>query len=81
MRRFILSFVVLLASSFCCHAQDASTGSIRGVVLDATGSCLASATISLVSNAAGFHYEQTSDAELLLPGEYTASVSADGMSP
>jgi hypothetical protein len=78
--------VISLFSSFCL-AQDGSTGAVRGIVLDLSGSRISGATIALVNNSTAFHYEQTSDAEgrfafgLLPPGDYSARVTADKMSP
>src|SRR5205807_4980236 len=70
-----------------CLAQDASTGAIRGIVLDPSGNSISGATVALVNDATGLHYEQASDHagrfafELLAPGEYSARVAADKMSP
>ena len=67
-------------------AQDA-TGAIRGAVLDSTGSRIAQASIVVVNTATGTRYTATSDAggdfafELLPPGDYSARVVAEGMSP
>jgi hypothetical protein len=82
-------FVYLAAVFFVfpCLAQDGSTGAIRGVVLDPVGRRVSRATVALVNNATGFHYQQDSDSEgrfafqLLPPGEYSARVTSDGMSP
>jgi len=79
----------LFASRFAlpCLAQDASTGAIHGTVADPTSRRVAGAIVALVNDATGFHYEQTTDSlgrfsfELLPPGEYSARVTADGMSP
>jgi hypothetical protein len=70
-----------------CLAQDGSTGAIRGVVLDPVNRRVPGGTIALVNNATGFRYLQNSDREgrfafqLLPPGEYSARVTSDGMSP
>ncbi len=48
---------------------------------------LSGATVALVNNSTAFHYQQTSDAEgrfafgLLPPGDYSARVTAEKMSP
>src|SRR5579864_4369657 len=79
----IFSAILLPAS---LAAQDA-TGSIRGIVLDSTGSRIAHASIAVVSTSTGTRYTATSDVEggfaleLLPPGDYSARVTADGMSP
>ena len=84
----LLAFIfaaILLALR--CLAQDASTGAIRGIVLDPSGKSISGATVALVNDATGLHYEQASDQagrfafELLAPGEYSARVAADKMSP
>jgi hypothetical protein len=77
----ILSFLTSLS------AQDAATGAIRGTVLDPAGSRIAQATIVAVNSATGVRYTAASDSEgrfsldLLPPGDYTARVAADKMSP
>ncbi len=86
MRCFVLAFAVSYLAQFC-PAQDSSTGAIRGVVLDASGLPIQGATIALVNEATGLHYEQTSDHagryafELLPPGDYSARAAAEKMSP
>jgi hypothetical protein len=77
MRRFVLVLIVSCLAHFC-PAQDSSTGAIRGVVLDASAVPIQGATVALVNDATGLHYEQTS---LLPPGEYSARAAADKMSP
>jgi hypothetical protein len=70
-----------------CFAQDNSTGALRGIVIDPVKRRVPGATIALVNNATGFRYQQMSDIEghlafqLLPPGEYSARVISDGMSP
>jgi hypothetical protein len=87
MSRCIFFHVAFLAISFCCFAQDGSTGAIRGTVLDPQGRIITGANVVLVNDASGVHYEQTSDIdghfvfELLPPGDFTARVTAEGMSP
>jgi hypothetical protein len=80
----LLLFLTLAAASLA--AQD-STGAIRGTVLDVSGSRIAQASIVVVNSATGTRYTATSDAEggfafdLLPPGDYSARVTAAGMSP
>lgn len=88
-----LSFVVAtLAVSILCllaisHAQDASSGAVRGIVSDSAGSRIAEATVVLVNLANGFRYSVATDAEghyafgLIPPGDYTARAAAPAMSP
>src|SRR5579864_6127574 len=86
MRRCFVLFAALVFA-LSCLAQDASTGAIHGTVLDPSDSRIAGASIVLVNNATDFRHEKTSDSagrfvfELLPPGEYSARVVADGMSP
>jgi hypothetical protein len=82
----LFAFVTfLLAGS--AFAQDASTGAIRGTVVDPGGRRIVDASIALVNSATGFRYFVTSDSagqfvfELLPPGEYSARAVAPDMSP
>jgi hypothetical protein len=83
----IAIFTVIPVLIVSCLAQDASSGAIRGTVADPFNSRIVGATIALVNNATGFHYEQTSDSigrfsfDLLPPGEYSARVTSAEMSP
>ena len=52
---FLSSIFLLLTSCFLV-AQDSATGSLRGVVLDPSGSRVAQASIALVNNANGIRY-------------------------
>jgi len=87
MRHASFCFATLLLLSLLCRAQDGSTGAVRGMVLDALGGRIAGATIALVNDSTTFHYQQTTDAEgrfafgLLPPGDYSARVTAEKMSP
>jgi len=78
-------FLLMMLSSLA--AQDSATGAIRGTVLDATGSRIPQASIVVVNTATGTRHAATSDAEgsftldLLPPGDYSARVVAQGMSP
>jgi Carboxypeptidase regulatory-like domain/TonB dependent receptor len=87
MRHIAFSFAASLLLSLLCFAQDGSTGSFHGIVVDPSGGRIVGASIALANNATGFHYQQTSDAEgrfafgLLPPGDYSARASADKMSP
>lgn len=82
---FLIALATLLAASLA--AQDSATGTIRGTVLDATGSRIPQASIVVVNTATGTRRAATSDAEgsftfdLLPPGDYSARVTAQGMSP
>ncbi len=80
----ILSLFLLLGGTF---AQDASTGALRGTVVDSTGSRIAGAVVVLVNDATGFRYSIASDSngqfvfQLLQPGDYSGRATAAGMSP
>jgi len=82
----ILPIVILFLMVVPASAQDA-TGSIRGTVLDSSGSRIAQASIVVVNTATAVRFTATSDAEgafaldLLPPGDYSARVAAEGMSP
>ena len=77
--------IIFLLGAAC--AQDASTGAVRGTVLDTTGSRIRAAQIVLIKADTGFRATMASDDEgrfafqLLLPGDYSARVTAPGMAP
>jgi len=78
--------IVLALAAFSC-AQDASTGSLRGVVVDPDSRSIAGASIIVVNDATGLRYSATTDTEgrfafeLLPPGDYSARADAPGMAP
>src|SRR5258705_6997657 len=86
MRRatFVLAVLALAVS---CLAQDGSTGSPHGTVFDPSIRRIAGATVALVNSATGFRSEQSTNSqgqfafELLPPGDYTARVTSEAMSP
>jgi hypothetical protein len=79
--------VCLVLLSALVHSQDASTGAIRGTVVDASGGRVPGASIALINNANGSHYSAISDDlgqfsfQLLPPGDYFARAIAEKMSP
>ena len=79
--------LVVLALTLSCLAQDNSTGAIHRTVFDLSIRRIAGANVALVNSATGFRYEQSTNSqgqfafELLPPGEYTARVTSEGMSP
>ena len=81
----ILALSLLLAP--LTSAQDAATGAIHGTVVDLHDLRIPGASIAVVNTATGVRYSATSDAEgrfaldLLPPGDYSARVVAQGMSP
>jgi hypothetical protein len=80
-----LAFSLLLASP--AFGQDGGTGAIHGTVFDPAGGPIGQASIVAINTATGVRYSATSDPEgrfaldLLPPGDYSARVVADKMSP
>lgn len=79
--------VLCLASSYAPRAftQTQTTGSIRGVVVDAaTGKPVANATITVTNDETGIQSKERADSEgkytvsLLPPGDYTIAAAAQG---
>jgi hypothetical protein len=76
---------ILLAS--VTWGQDASTGALRGVVLDAQGAVITNADIVAIRVETGLRYHSATDSagrfavDLLPPGQYSARAEAEGMSP
>jgi hypothetical protein len=89
--RFLFFFLLVVGVVAAClipaQAQDSSTGTIRGVVVDASGSRITQASVVIVSTATSRRYSAISDEEgrfaldLLPPGDYSARAVAQGMSP
>ena len=84
---FSIFLLAILSISPYLNAQDSATGSIRGVVLDPAGARVPWASIVAVNTATGLRHTANSDSEgrfvfgTLAPGDYSARVEADGMSP
>ena len=88
--RGLLNLAIVLALCFpasMLHSQDASTGAVRGLVLDPDARPVPNATVALVSDNTGALRSTNSDADgrfaldLLSPGEYSARAEIKGMSP
>jgi hypothetical protein len=82
----LIFFVFIPLTILSLRAQDSATGSLRGTVVDFTGSRVPQASIVVVSAATGARHSATSDAEghfaiELPPGDYSARTVAQGMSP
>src|SRR5579864_2666462 len=83
----LLLFVIMMPAPIRLMAQDSATGVLRGTVLDSTWGRIPQATIVVVNAATGARYTATSNAEggfaleMLPPGDYSARVEAQGMSP
>ena len=79
--------LLLIAMTSMLAAQDSATGAIRGTVLDSSGGVVAQASIVVVNSSTGARFSATSSVtgafgfELLAAGDYSARVTAQGMSP
>lgn len=68
-------------------AQDASTGALRGTLLDASGARIAQTAVTVVNAATGVTHIAITDSEgrfaalALPPGEYLAGASSPGLTP
>lgn len=87
---FSLWLFIAAAVLFCIPAlvtgQDSATGSIRGTVFDPTGARIPQALVVVVNSGTAARHTATTDAEghfalELPPGDYSARVEAQGMSP
>jgi hypothetical protein len=84
-----LAFVLLtlVLGVTMAWAQDASTGALRGTVLDAQGKAMTNADIVAICVETGVRYHTATDAagrfvvDLLPPGNYSTRAEAEGMSP
>jgi hypothetical protein len=82
---FLFQLILLIGSR--AWSQDASTGALRGVVLDAQGAVITNADIVAIRIETGVRYHSATDSagrfvvDLLPPGKYSARAEAEGMSP
>jgi len=80
----VFLFLFFLAAAY---AQDASTGALRGSVLDSSGGLISGAEVVLINADTGSRAAMASDGhgrftfQLLPPGDYSARVTAPGMAP
>jgi Carboxypeptidase regulatory-like domain/TonB dependent receptor len=80
-------FLIIILIASAAWAQDASTGALRGVVLDAQGAAITEADIVAIRVETGVRYHSATDSvgrfvmDLLPPGKYSARAEAEGMSP
>lgn len=85
-RRLLLTFW-MVASFAALFSQDSATGSMAGTVFDPSGGRVLGASVAIVNTAMATRYSTITDAEgrfalnLLPPGDYSARVEAQGMSP
>ena len=83
-QHLLFAHLLLLLSLW---GQDASTGALRGVVLDAQGAAITNADIVAIRVETGIRYHSATDSagrfavDLLPPGQYSARAEAEGMSP
>ena len=83
-RVFICQLIIISAVA---TAQDASTGALRGVVLDAQGAVITHADIVAIQVETGIRYHSATDSagrfvvDLLPPGNYSARAESENMSP
>jgi carboxypeptidase family protein len=81
------TLAIVLGTPVQLAGQDSATGSIRGTVVDPAGARVTQASIVVVNAGTGTQYTATSDSEgrfaleLLPPGDYSARVETEGMSP
>src|SRR5579859_4208002 len=81
---FLLLFFLAASAAW---AQDASTGGLRGVVLDAQGAVITNADIVAIQVETGIRYHSATDSagrfalDMLPPGSYSARAEAERMSP
>ena len=92
-RGFLFQLILLIALitsgliASRAWGQDASTGALRGVVLDAQGAVITNADIVAIRVETGVRYHSATDSagrfavDLLPPGHYSARAEAEGMSP
>jgi hypothetical protein len=84
---FVAFLLQLNFGASVAWGQDASTGALRGVVLDAQGAVITNADIVAIRIETGIRYHAATDSagrfavDLLPPGQYSARAEAEGMSP
>ncbi len=84
---FLVFLFQLVFVASAAWGQDASTGALRGVVLDAQGAAVTDADIVAIRVETGIRYHSATDSagrfavDLLPPGQYSARAEAEGMSP
>jgi len=82
-----LHHLIFIFIASAAWGQDASTGALRGVVLDAQGAVITNADIVAIRVETGIRYHSGTDSagrfavDLLPPGQYSARAEAEGMSP
>ncbi len=83
----VLQFLLIILIASVTWGTGASTGALRGVVLDAQGAAITDADIVAIRVETGIRYHSATDSagrfvvDLLPPGRYSARAEAEGMSP
>jgi hypothetical protein len=84
---FLVFLFQLIPGASGAWGQDASTGALRGVVLDAQGAAITNADIVAIRVETGIRYHSATDSagrfavDLLPPGQYSTRAEVEGMSP
>jgi hypothetical protein len=84
---FRVFLLQLILAAGVAWGQDASTGALRGVVLDTQGAAITNADIVAIRVETGIRYHAATDSagrfalDLLPPGQYSARAEAEAMSP
>ena len=87
LRSSISYLLTLICAGGVLWAQDASTGALRGVVVDAQGLAITAADVVAIRVDTGIRYHGATAADgrfkldLLPPGEYSVRAEAEGMLP
>ncbi len=85
--RMLAVAIVLFWATVLTHAQDSSTGAIRGAVTDTAEAVIPGANVVLVNEANAIRHSTVTSGEgvyvfqLLAQGDYSARAEAAGMSP
>ncbi len=83
----MLALGIIAGSCGVLVAQDASTGALRGTLLDASGARIVNTAVTVVNAATGMTRVAITDGEgrfavlALPPGEYLAGASSPGLTP
>src|SRR6185503_13053046 len=84
-RELIWAAVLALVSSGAVRAQETTTGTITGTVVDAQGAAVPGATVSVISAQGTKPFVSDANgrffAPYLTPGAYTVRVELTGFSP
>ena len=85
--QFLTISILAFTTALALLAQDASTGALRGTVVDSHGAAIVAADVMAVRMENGLRYHVVTDGrgryvfDLLPPGEYVARAEAEKMAP